>query len=449
MRLVDNLLKNINTGKSSIKYKKTFALSIIILATILLISMLIFINIFLGNMKIAMANIVLFLIMIIPLFIIKKGKPKLAGSIVVSIFILIEILAMFLTPNKIEVPFQYYSFFILIIVSSMFTHRSVMIITYILSLVSTIILFYVNKKFVPIDLISVREYNLIAYEALLFMSFLFSYIFTYILNQSINDLSKEKEKASTQNEQMKLLIVKTKENSINLSQASIQLSSISQQISQNANEQAATTEEIATSMEQMLAVINSNTQNAEITGKTSEKSANGIKQSNEIFIKTIKSISEISEKISIITEIADKTDILSINASIEAARAGESGKGFAVVAHEIRELADKTKTASDKIMELSQNGQDISKIAGKALEKVIPKIIKSAELVNKIVSASREQQNNIENINNSIQQLTEISSVNSASAEEMSASAEELSAQAEQLQELISVFKIADLQTEN
>jgi len=137
---------------------------------------------------------------------------------------------------------------------------------------------------------------------------------------------------------------------------------------------------------------------------------------------------------------------LSINAAIEAARAGEAGKGFAVVSNEIRKLADKTKTASDKITKLSKNGQDISRIAGKALEKVIPEIIKSAELVNNIVSASREQQSGVEMINTSIQQLTETTNENSASAEEMSASAEELSAQAEQLKELISIFKIGGLQ---
>ncbi len=239
------------------------------------------------------------------------------------------------------------------------------------------------------------------------------------------------------------------ETSTTLLSTSNQLSTASEQVSERANEQAATTEEIATSMEQMVSMINSNTQNAEITGQSSEKSANEMKQSNEIFVKTINSVSQISEKISIISEIADKTDILSINAAIEAARAGESGKGFSVVANEIRKLADKTKIASDEITKLSKNGQDISRIAGEKLETAIPEIIKSAELVNNIVSAGKEQQSGVENINISVQQLTEITNENSASAEEMSASAEELSAQAEQLKELISVFKNGNLQNEN
>ena len=168
-----------------------------------------------------------------------------------------------------------------------------------------------------------------------------------------------------------------------------------------------------------------------------------MKKSNEIFIKAIDSVSEISNKIAIITEIADKTDILSINAAIEAAKAGEVGKGFAVVAQEIRKLADRTKMASDDINELSKGGQEISKIAEKKLAKTIPEIIKSAEHVNSIVTASREQRSGIEAINNSIQQLTEITNQNSASSEEMSASAEQLSTQSEQLRNLISIFKIS------
>ncbi len=243
-------------------------------------------------------------------------------------------------------------------------------------------------------------------------------------------------------ENIESIIVKVNKTASSLTNTGDELNSLSDKISQRANEQAATTEEISSSMEQILSTINSNTVKAENTGKSSTISANGMKESNEIFQQTIKSVSEISEKIAIITDIAKQTDILSINASIEGARSGEVGKGFAVVAQEIKSLANKTKIASDEINALSQTGQEISKKAEETLAQTIPEIIKSAELVNSIVSASHEQQDEVEAINTSIQQLSTITNENSASSEEMAASAEELSSQAAELKKLISVFKV-------
>jgi len=227
-----------------------------------------------------------------------------------------------------------------------------------------------------------------------------------------------------------------------------QLSSVSQQIAERASEQATTTEEIAASMEQMVTTINLNAEKAEYSGQISSKVAKETENSSDVIQQTIKSVSDIGNKIILISDIADKTDILSINAAIEAARAGESGKGFAVVAQEIRKLADITKTASDGINKISQSGQKISKTAGEKIIKLIPEILKSAELINNVVISSKEQQSNVENINISIQQLTEITNENSASSEEMSASAEQLSAQAEQLKELISVFKVNNFENQ-
>ncbi len=238
------------------------------------------------------------------------------------------------------------------------------------------------------------------------------------------------------------IVKEIKENSSGLTNASEQLSAIAQQIAQNANKQAATTEEVASSIEQVLSMISTSTKNAEITEKTSTKSAKDIEQSNAAFMQTIESVAEINNKTEIITDIAFQTNILSLNASIEAARAGNAGKGFAVVAQEVGKLAEKSKIASIEITELSANGQDISKIAGEKLEKIIPEIINSAQLVKSIVEANQEQKIGVEAISDSVQQLSDITNQNSASAEEMAASAEQLSAQAEQLKELISVFKV-------
>ncbi len=230
--------------------------------------------------------------------------------------------------------------------------------------------------------------------------------------------------------------------------AGMELNSVSQEIAERANEQASTTEEVATAMEQMLATVNSNTENAQNTSSSSLKSAKKMQQSNEIILQTIKAVSDISKEITVVKDIAMQTNMLSLNASIEAARAGEAGKGFAIVAQEIRKLAETTKLASVKIEELSEDGKSKSQIAGKVLDRLVPDINKSAELIASIALASQEQQGGIDAINNSIQQLTFITNKNSSAAEEMSTASAELSAQAQQLKALVAVFNVKKEVTE-
>jgi methyl-accepting chemotaxis protein len=131
-----------------------------------------------------------------------------------------------------------------------------------------------------------------------------------------------------------------------------------------------------------------------------------------------------------------------LNAAIEAARAGEHGKGFAVVAAEVRKLAERSQQAAGEISELSGNSVDIAEQAGNMLEVIVPDIQKTAELVQEISAASKEQDAGAEQINKSIQQLDQVIQKNAAATEEMASTSEELSAQAEHLQQMVAVFKL-------
>jgi methyl-accepting chemotaxis protein len=256
-------------------------------------------------------------------------------------------------------------------------------------------------------------------------------------------IEKEIEAKMQQNKLLSELLEQIKKSSGRLFENSNKLARISNIISQNSTEQSATTEQIAAAMEEIFNSIVATAENASYTEKISTQTAFETLQNREIFDKTIVTISEITQKVSIINEISGKTDILSINAAIEAARSAEHGQGFAVVAQEIRKLADKTKTASEIIDKLSKEGVEISKNAGERISKLIPEIQKSAELISNIKLMSQEQQIGVQAINLSVQELSMVTLKNAKESEKMAASANDLFAEAEQLKKLTTKVNFA------
>jgi methyl-accepting chemotaxis protein len=153
---------------------------------------------------------------------------------------------------------------------------------------------------------------------------------------------------------------------------------------------------------------------------------------------------EIASKISIIEEIARQTNLLALNAAIEAARAGEHGKGFAVVAAEVRKLAERSQKAAGEINQLSGTTVKVSERAGEMLDKLVPDIQKTAELVQEITAASKEQDAGAEQINKALQQLEKVIQQNASAAEEMASTTEQLTGQSEQLMSALGFFRTGD-----
>jgi methyl-accepting chemotaxis protein len=226
--------------------------------------------------------------------------------------------------------------------------------------------------------------------------------------------------------------------------ASQAISTASVQVSNGASAQAASAEEASSSMEEMGSNIKQNADNAQQTDKIATKSAKDAQESGKSVLEAVAAMKEIANKISIIEEIARQTNLLALNAAIEAARAGEHGKGFAVVAAEVRKLAERSQKAAGEINQLSGTTVKVSERAGEMLDKLVPDIQKTAELVQEITAASKEQDAGSEQINKALQQLEKVIQQNASAAEEMASTTEELTGQSEQLLSALGFFRTGD-----
>jgi methyl-accepting chemotaxis protein len=226
--------------------------------------------------------------------------------------------------------------------------------------------------------------------------------------------------------------------------ASQSISTASVQVSNGASAQAASAEEASSSMEEMVSNIKQNADNAQQTDKIATKSAKDAQESGKSVLEAVAAMKEIATKICIIEEIARQTNLLALNAAIEAARAGEHGKGFAVVAAEVRKLAERSQKAAAEINHLSGTTVKVSEKAGEMLDKLVPDIQKTAELVQEITAASKEQETGSEQINKALQQLEKVIQQNASASEEMASTTEELTGQADQLITALGFFRTGD-----
>ena len=174
-------------------------------------------------------------------------------------------------------------------------------------------------------------------------------------------------------------------------------------------------------------------------GATDAEESGRVAQETTVAMKTI------AQKISIIEDIAYQTNLLALNAAIEAARAGEHGKGFAVVATEVRKLAERSQGAANEISALAVTSVTVAEKSGQLLAALVPSIRKTAELVQEVAAASREQAQGVTQINQAMSQVDQVTQRTASAAEELASTAEEMTAQAESLKDLVGFFTISQM----
>lgn len=238
-----------------------------------------------------------------------------------------------------------------------------------------------------------------------------------------------------------------------------QMAESGQALAEGATDQAASIEELLATVNNLAEQVERNTKNAVSTSRKADDIGQQAAASNQHIMEMTEAMAKISAAsmqianiIKTIEEIADQTNLLSLNASIEAARAGEAGRGFAVVAGEIGHLAsqssdaveDTRKLIEDAVNEV-ENGSRIAQVTAEALQSVIDGISEIVRAVEEVAENSNQQNGAMQQINIAIEQISEVVQSNSAAAEESSATSQELSAQAVELNDMIEMFKLADI----
>jgi len=251
-----------------------------------------------------------------------------------------------------------------------------------------------------------------------------------------------------------IVVVKHAAEAINL--AAKEISAGNTDLSQRTEEQASSLEQTAASMEQLSSTVKQNADNArhanQMTVAASDVAARGGAVVQQV-VDTMRDINESSRKIvdiiSVIDGIAFQTNILALNAAVEAARAGEQGRGFAVVAGEVRNLAQRSAAAAKEIKALISNsvekvedGSQLVGEAGKTMEEIVTSVRRVADIMSEIAAASTEQSAGIEQVNQAIVQMDEVTQRNAALVEQAAAAAESLEEEASHLVQSVARFRL-------
>jgi aerotaxis receptor len=256
---------------------------------------------------------------------------------------------------------------------------------------------------------------------------------------------------------IKWLIGQIREATYSVNMSASEIATGNADLSARTESQASSLEETASTMEELTSAVKQNAEGAHHASKLVSSTTEIAEQGGEVVgkvIDTMGSIKESSRKIAdiigVIDGIAFQTNILALNAAVEAARAGEQGRGFAVVATEVRNLAQRSASAAKEIKTLISDsveqvevGRKLVDEAGEAMDDIVTSVQLVADIINGTAAASQQQSAGIDQVNQAVGQMDEITQQNAALVEQAAAASESMLDQAKKLAQLVDTFKLS------
>ena len=276
-----------------------------------------------------------------------------------------------------------------------------------------------------------------------------------ITAEYMGDFAKIKNGLNNINETLNQIVREVTQTAIQVAQGAIVVQDSSQGLTASAEEQAASVEELHSSLTLISEGTKDNAAQARQAAAHSERSVESAVRGNgdmQKMLASMQGVKEASGKITninrVIEDIAFQTNLLALNAAVEAARAGEHGLGFSVVAEEVRSLASKSQEAAQETSALIEDSvrrvnesMEMSGQTASALGTIVEDVSKVAAIISSIAEASGQQAEMVSQVHLGLSTITDAAMSNSLMTEKTAEASSELTAQAEVMHEMVGVFK--------
>ena len=275
---------------------------------------------------------------------------------------------------------------------------------------------------------------------------------------SDNEVGQMLRALKTMNDSLRSIVGEVRESIDNISAATRDIAQGNADVSSRLESQASNLEETASSMEELTSTVRQNADNARQANDLVQGAAQAASEGGNVVSQVVHTMGEINEGsrkivdiIAVIDGIAFQTNILALNAAVEAARAGEQGRGFAVVASEVRNLAQRSASAAKEIKDLInrsvervESGNQLADKAGLAMGEIQDSVRRITSIMSEIATASAEQGSGIEQINEAVTQMDDMTQQNAALVEQTAAASASLQEQAASLVTAMSIFTLGN-----